>query len=121
MAKSGREIMEILEAYDLTQTPFSAALLAGCDPKTVSRYAAIRDAGGNPLARAARPKAIDPYLEKVEELVDRAKGGIRSDVVHRKITAMGFRGAERSTRRAVKDVKAAWRAGHRRRYRPWAC
>ena len=32
---------------------------------------------------------------------------------------MGYRGSERSTRRAVAEVKVAWRAGRRRRYRPW--
>lgn len=119
MTKSDREIMEIFEAYDLTRTAWSAAQLAGCDPKTVARYVEIRDAGGNPLEKAVRPKAIDPYLEKIEEWVDRAKGKIRGDVVHRKITAMGYRGSERSVRRTVADVKAAWHAGHRRRYRPW--
>ena len=58
-------------------------------------------------------------MPKIEELVDRSKGKIRADVAHRKITAMGYRGSERSTRRAVAEVKAAWRAGRRRRYRPW--
>jgi hypothetical protein len=58
-------------------------------------------------------------MPKIEELVDRSKGKIRADVVHRKITAMGYRGSERSTRRAVAEVKEAWHAGKRRRYRPW--
>jgi hypothetical protein len=35
------------------------------------------------------------------------------------VTAMGYSGSERSTRRAVAEVKEAWRAGRRRRYRPW--
>jgi hypothetical protein len=111
--------MEIFEAYDLTRTAWPAAQLSGCDPKTVARYVEIRDAGGNPLEKAARPKAVDPYLEKIEEWVDRAKGKIRGDVVHRKITAMGYRGSERSARRTVAEVKTAWHAGHRRRCRPW--
>jgi hypothetical protein len=58
-------------------------------------------------------------MPKIEELVDRSKGKIRADVAHRKIAAMGYRGSERSTRRAVAEVKAAWREGRRRRYRPW--
>lgn len=37
MTKSGREIMEILEAYDLTGCAHSAAQLAGTDRKTVLR------------------------------------------------------------------------------------
>ena len=40
-------------------------------------------------------------------------------MAHRKIVAMGYRGSERSTRRAVAEVKEAWQAGRRRRYRPW--
>ena len=58
-------------------------------------------------------------MPKVEELVDRSKGKIRADVAHRKLAAMGYRGSERSTRRAVAEVKQAWHAGRRRRYRPW--
>ena len=119
MTKSGREIVEIFEAFDLTGTAWSAAQLTGCDAKTVARYVAIRDAGGDPLATAARPRLIDAFMPKVEELVDRSKGRIRADVAHRKVTAMGYRGSERSTRRAVAEVKQAWQAGRRRRYRPW--
>ena len=119
MTKSGREIVEILEAFDLTGTAWSAAQLAGCDAKTVSRYVEIREAGGGLLARAARPRLIDAFIPKIEELVERSKGKIRADIAHRKITAMGYRGSERSTRRAVAEVKQAWRAGRRRRYRPW--
>jgi transposase len=119
VTKSGREIMEIFEAFDLTGTAWSAAQLTGCDAKTVARYVAVREAGGDPLARTARPRLIDAFMPKIEELVDRSKGKIRADVAYRKITAMGYRGSQRSTRRAVAEVKAAWRAGRRRRYRPW--
>jgi transposase len=111
--------MEIFEAFDLTGTAWSAAQLAGCDAKTVARYVAVREAGGDPLAHVARLRLIDAFMPKIEELVDRSKGKIRADVAHRKITAMGYRGSERSTRRAVAEVKQAWQAGRRRRYRPW--
>ena len=119
MQKSDREIMEILEAFDLTRCPHSAGLLAGVDPKTVGRYVAVRDAGGNPFVRARRVRLIDPFLEKIEELVDRSKAEVRADVVHERLLAMGFSGDERTTRRAVAEAKEGWRAGHRRRYRPW--
>ena len=36
--KDGREIMNILEAFDLTGSAHSAARLAGCDPKTVRHW-----------------------------------------------------------------------------------
>ena len=119
MTKSDREIMEILEAFDLTRCAHSAATLAGVDPKTVARYADAREAGGNPFVHARRRRLIDPFLEKVEELIDRSRAEVRADVVHERIAAMGFGGDERTTRRAVAEVKAAWRIGHRRRYRPW--
>jgi transposase len=119
LTKSDREIMEILEAFDLTRCAHSAGSLAGCDPKTVARYVEVRDGGGNPFVRARRPRLIDPFLEKIEELVDRSKADVRADVVHDRIVAMGFDGDGRTTRRAVAEAKGAWRAGHRRRYRPW--
>jgi transposase len=122
VTKCDREIMEILEAYDATGCAHSAAQLVGCDPKTVRRYAALREAGGgDPAARAAapRPKLIDAFLPKVEELVDQSKARIRADKVHERLVAMGFGGTERTTRRAVRAAKLAWRAGRRRSYRPW--
>jgi transposase len=112
--------MEILEAYDLTRCAYSAGQLVGCDPKTVKRYVTRRNAGGgDPFVRAARPKLIDAFLPKVEELVDQSRGKIRADKVHERLVAMGFSGTERTTRRAVAAAKSAWRAGRRRSYRPW--
>lgn len=119
MTKSDREIMEILESFDLTRCCWSAAQLAGCDPKTVARFVQLRDAGADPYLRPRRPRLIDPFLEKVEELVERSNGVVRADKVHERLVAMGFDGDERTTRRAVAEAKDAWRAGRRRRYRPW--
>ena len=111
--------MEILEAFDLTRCAWSAAELVGCDPKTVARYVGLRDAGADPTAPVRRPREIDPFLPKVEELVDRSAGKVRADVVHDRLAAMGYGGSDRSTRRAVAELKQAWQAGHGRRYRPW--
>jgi transposase len=117
--KRDREIMEILEAFDLTRCPYSAAALAGCDPKTVRRYVALRDAGRDPAVPVRRERALDGHLEKIEELVERSRGRIRADVVHERLVALGFQGSERTTRRAVAEARAAWKAGRRRVYRPW--
>lgn len=111
--------MEILEAFDLTRCAHSAAVLSGVDEKTVARYVAIRDEGCDPLARPRRARSIDPFMGKIEELVDKSQGKIRADVVHQRLLAMGFEGTDRSTRRAVAEAKAAFKAGHRRKYRPW--
>jgi transposase len=120
VTKSGRHVMEILEAFDLTHCPHAAAELTGVDPKTVSRYVDIRDAGGNPFEPAPRAKIIDPYREKIEELVERSRGKVRADVVHANhLVPMGFAGDERTTRRAVAKAKDAYHLGHRRTYRPW--
>ena len=83
--------MESLEPYDLTRCAYSAAQLAGCDPKTVQLYVALRDAGGgDPLVRSAasRPKLIDPFLPKAEELVDISKGKTRADRMHERPLAL---------------------------------
>lgn len=111
--------MEILEAYDLTGSYRKAAELAGCDHHTVAHYVALRGQGVDPTARKPRAKMIDTYLPKIEELVERSKGKIGADVVHRKLTALGFTGTDRTTRRAVAAAKHAWRSGNRRVYRPW--
>lgn len=119
MKKSDREIMEILEAFDATGCANSAAPLAGVDPKTVRRYVAKRDAGRPVDEPVQRPRLIDSFLPKIEELVETSEGVVRADVVHERLVAMGFTGDERTTRRAVAAVKAAYADGHRRRYRPW--
>src|SRR5262249_21336609 len=80
VTKSGREIMEILEAFDLTGCAHSAAQLAGSDRKTVARYVALREAGADPREAERRPRSVDGFLAKVEELVDRSNGRIRADV-----------------------------------------
>ena len=80
MKKSDREIMEILEAFDATGVPHSAAALCNADPKTVRRYVQARDLGRPVAGPVLRPRLIDPFLEKIEEWVDRSKGKIRADV-----------------------------------------
>ena len=44
--KSAGEIMEILEAFDLTKSLRDAGELAGCSHHTVARYVAAREVGG---------------------------------------------------------------------------
>ena len=119
--KSYEEIMEILEAFDLTGSFRDAAELAGCSHHTVERYVTRRNAGELPAAteRQVRSKLIDPFLLKLEEWVDRSQGKVRADVVFDKLELLGFEGSERTVRRAVAVVKANWRAERRRVYRPW--
>lgn len=112
--KNSREIQEILEAYDLTGSYRAAAELAGVDHHTVKRYVQLREAG----ERQHRARPIDEFMDKIEELVAVSKGRIRADIVHPRITAMGFTGGDRTTRRAVAEVKSRMRSGHHRAS-PW--
>src|SRR5690606_37116636 len=119
VVKSDGEIMEILEAYDLTGSYRAAAELVGCSHHTVAAHVAARDAGRPVGASAPRVRVIDGFLPKIEELVDRSQGKVRADKVREVLTSIGFAGSARATRRAVADAKAAWRAGNRRVHRPW--
>lgn len=119
--KSYEEIMEILEAYDLTGSLRAAGELADCSHHTVEHYVGLRDAGQLPtgLEPVERAKLIDPFLDKIEEWVERSKGRIRGDVVFDRLTPLGFTGSGRTVRRGLATVKANYRAGKRRVYRPW--
>src|SRR5664279_3377124 len=103
--------MEILRAFDLTESYRDAAELAGCSHHTVARYVAAREAGRLvPGAPAARGGVIDGFLPKIEEWVEESQGKVRADVAHEKLVLMGFTGSERTTRRAVARAKTAWAA-----------
>lgn len=117
--KSAEEIMEILEAWDLTGSYRDAGELAGVSHHTVARYVAARDAGRLVAQAATRPQLIDEFLAKVEEWVEHSKGKIRADVAHEKLLALGFTGSERTTRRAVAAVRKSYRLGNVRVHRPW--
>jgi len=116
--KSDEEIMEILEAFDLTASYRDAGELAGCSHHTVAHHVEARAAGT--LGEVARrDQLIDPFLDKLEEWVEASNGKVRADVAHDKLVAMGYAGSERTTRRAVAAAKKAYVAGRRRIYRPW--
>jgi len=119
--KSYEEIMEVLEAFDLTRSFRSAGELAGCSHHTVAAWVAKRDRGELPVPGepVERPKLIDPFLAKIEEWVDRSDAKIRADVVFDRLAAVGFDGSARTVRRAVARVKANHKRGNRRVYRPW--
>jgi transposase len=118
--KKSEEVMEILEAYDLTGSFRQAAALVGCDHKTVGYWVRMRDeAGGMPVVERARPAMEAVFVAKIDELVDRSRGKIRADAAHGKLVALGYQGSPRTTRRWVADSKRRWRQKHGRRTRPW--
>ena len=121
--KKPEEVMEILEAYDLTGSFRQAAALVGCDHKTVAHWVAVRHAtGGAPPAWAKHRRPVaDAFQANADELVDRSRGQIGADQAHSKLVAMGYEGSERTIRRALAEAKRRWRQKHGRRTRPWIC
>src|SRR5450830_489840 len=112
--ESAEEIMNILEAFDLTGSLRDAGELSGVSHHTVARYVAARDAGALSDRAAARAQLIDEYLPKIEEWVERSNGKVRADVAHDKLMGLGYGGSERTTRRAVAQVKRDFRVGRTR-------
>jgi hypothetical protein len=96
--ESAEEIMNMLEAFDLTGSLCDAGELAGVSHHTVARYVAARDARALSDRAAARPQLIDEFLPKIEEWVERSAGKVRADVAHDKLVGLGFTGSERTTK-----------------------
>jgi len=118
--KSREGIMNMLAAFDLCGSFRDAGELAGCSHHTVAAYVAKRDAGELAgVGPQRRERIIDPWLPKIEEWVERSQAKIRADRAFDKLCALGFDGSERTVRRAVAEVKANYRRGRRRVYRPW--
>ncbi|MDA8333069.1 MAG: hypothetical protein M0027_18025 [Candidatus Dormibacteraeota bacterium] len=117
--KFGGEVVEIVEAFDLTGSYRDAAELVGCSPTAVARYVALREVGLPPSRKLRRAGLMDGYMEKVEEWVNASRGKVRADVVFSQLQAMECRGSERTVRRAVRVATEAYGQGHRRLYRPW--
>ena len=85
--KSAEEIMNMLEAFDLTGSLRDAGELAGVSHHTVARYVQAREAGVLSDRPAAREQLIDEFLPKLEELIERPNGKLRADVAHEKLRA----------------------------------
>lgn len=117
--KDALETVNILATYDLTQSLRSVGELHGCFHHTVVRLVKERDSGRAPGAGIDSVRVTDAWLTKIEEWVDRTRGRIRADVIHEKLLPMGYPGSARSTRRAVSEVKEAYRRGNKRVHRPW--
>jgi len=109
--------MKILNAYDLTGSYRAAAELCGCSHHTVKKAVDDRDAGLPPATRRAR--MIDDWRDVLEGWVVDSKGKIRGDKAHDKLVALGYTGTDRTTRRALAEIKSQWRLGNTRVHRPW--
>ena len=105
--KSYEEIMEILEAFALTNSYRAAGELVGCSHHTVEHWVTMRARGLLPdgATPVERVKLIDGFMPKIEEWVERSNGKVRGDVVFDKLVGLGFEGSDRTTRRALAVVK----------------
>ena len=75
--KSAEEMMEILEAFDLVGTLRGAAVLAGCDHKTVATCVRLRDEAAGAMSGArerARP-TVDPFAGRSRSGCSARAGG----------------------------------------------
>ena len=117
--KSAEEIMNMLEAFDLTGSLRDAGELAGVSHHTVARYVAAREAGALSDRPEPRAQLIDGFLPKLEEWIERSNGKLRADIAHEKLVALGYTGSERTTRRAAARVKRDYSLGRVRVHRPW--
>jgi hypothetical protein len=104
--KSSEEVMEILEAFDLSGTLRGAAELAGCDHKTVAHWVRARDEAGGGLPVSVRPRPrLDALRRRSRSFPRERSTQIRADACHQRLVTMGYMGSERTTRRAVADAK----------------
>ncbi|VBA61156.1 hypothetical protein LAUMK41_04530 [Mycobacterium attenuatum] len=115
--KSDGETMEMLNAYDLTGSYRSAAELCCCSHHTVQKASDNRDRGLPPAVR--RAQMIDDWRDVLEGWVADSRGKIRADKAHERLQNLGYAGSDRTTRRAVAEMKTQWRLGNTRVHRPW--
>jgi hypothetical protein len=110
------EIINMLEAFDLTGSFRDTGELAGVSHHTVARYVALRDVGGLPdEGPQRRDQIIDPFLAKIEEWVERSDGKIaptgRSTNSSRRATSArsaGSAGPSPRTRRTGRVAELPW-------------
>ncbi|AIY03028.1 transposase [Arthrobacter sp. PAMC 25486] len=112
--------MEILAAYDMTQSYRGAAEVCGVSHNTVRSYVKARTAGAQAPIACKRGRITDPYLPAMTQLVEQSRGKIRGDVVHDKLVDLGYTGSIRTTRYVLAGLKSKYRAQNARVHRPWS-
>jgi hypothetical protein len=110
--------MDIIAAYREVGTYRGAAEACGTTHKTVKRVIARHEAAGAAPGRAIRGHNYDGVTALVTERVRKTSGRISAKRLLPAVRAAGYGGSDRNFRRLVAQVKAAWRAEHRRGRRP---
>ncbi len=106
--KDSTKVMNILESFDLYQSYNQTARAHNCSPNTVKALVVARK-NGTLAQRGVRQTSLSMFdtdqLHLIKELVEAPEGVIRTNVVHKRLVAIGYKGSERSTRRAVRKEK----------------
>lgn len=112
--------MDIVAAFEQVGTYRGAAMLCGTTHKTVRRVLERRWAGEPASAprRRSMSKNTDCVTGVIWEKVRATDGRISAKRLLPIARAAGYSGSARNFRRAVAEVKAAWRR-QRRVFRPW--
>jgi len=114
--------VEIIALYEELGSYRAVGALLGCDHKTVKCYVEAAGAAGQLAPVLQRSRVTDDFAGLIAERVEQTHGKITARRLMRILRAAGYRGSERSLRRAVALAKEAWRAKQAlegRVYRPW--
>jgi transposase len=120
--KSGRTQVELIALYEELGSYRAVGSLLGCDHKTVKRYVEAAGEAGQFAPELRRSRVTDDFAGVITERVEQTGGRVTARRLMRLVRAAGYRGSERSLRRALAEAKAAWRqkeAVEGRVYRPW--
>jgi transposase len=108
----------MINAYRDVGTYRGAAVMCGCDPKTVKRAVERAAVAGTPPERPERARNFDVVVDVVKARVGKTAGRISAKRLLPEARAAGYAGSARNFRRLVAKAKSDWRRDHHRGRRP---
>jgi transposase len=110
--------MDMTVAYREVGTYRGAAVMCGCDPKTIKRALARIASGDVPAERNERARNYDAVVDVVRARVNKTSGRISAKRLLPEARTAGYAGSARNFRRVVAKAKSDWRREHHRGRRP---
>jgi hypothetical protein len=98
--KSGRTQVELVALYEELGSYRAVGSLLGCDHKTVKRYVEAAGEAGQFAPELRRSRVTDDFAGVIAERVEQTGGRVTARRLMRLVRAAGYRGSERSLRRA---------------------